>query len=161
MKKLFILTIAATVLTSCASFMQSASVPTKFLSTATHTRIDVAKPIVAVMADLDVSPEKITYLYVPSKSVKNGGFDNIINCAIQEALLENGNADVLVALEHQIKYNSSGECESITVTGYPAKYINFRSPGDEYLREMSKVPAKPEAETAKPGLGLGLGFKLK
>ena len=44
----------------------------------------------------------------------------------------------MVGLEKQIKYNSKGEVESITVSGYPATYVNFRSPGDDYLLEISK-----------------------
>ncbi len=161
MKKLFILAIAATLLTSCGSFTQTTVSNTKFTSTSTHTRVGVAKPITAVIADLDVSPKKITFLYIPSRAVRNGGFDNIVNCAVQEALRENGDADVLVALEQQVKYNTNGECESITVTGYPAKYKNFRSPGDDYILEMSKAPAAGEAQAKPAAGGLGFGLKLK
>lgn len=161
MKKLFILAFVAIALTSCGSFTQTTVSNTKFTSTSTHTRVGVAKPITAVIADLDVSPKKITFLYIPSRAVRNGGFDNIVNCAVQEALRENGDADVLVALEQQVKYNNSGECESITVTGYPAKYKNFRSPGDNYILEMSKAPAAAGAEAKPAAGGLGFGLKLK
>ena len=65
--------------------------------------------------------------FIPSKTVVIGGEENIINTAVREALLANGNADVLVGLEKQLKYNDKGEIESITVSGYPAKYVNFRS----------------------------------
>ena len=158
MKKLFVLALVVATFTSCGSLMQATTSESKFTCTATHTRVDVAKPITAVLADLEVSPRKISFLYVPSRAVRNGGFDNIVNYAVQEALRENGNADVLVALEQQVKYNTSGECESITVTGYPAKYKNFRSPGDDYLLQMPKAPA---ADDAKPAAGFGLGLKLK
>ena len=162
MKKLFIFAIVATVLTSCGSFTQTTASDTKFISTSTHTRVGIAKPITAVIADLEVSPNKITFLYVPTKAVRNGGFENIVNCAVQEALRENGGADVLVALEQQVKYNNSGECESITVTGYPAKYKNFRSPGDNYILEMSKSPAQSSEAQPKPTAAcLGFGLKLK
>jgi hypothetical protein len=93
--------------------------------------------------------------------VRKGGFDNIVNCAVQEALRENGGADVLVALEQQVKYGDDGECESITITGYPAKYKNFRSPGTEYILELSKAPEAADTQ-AKPAVGgFGLGLKLK
>lgn len=165
MKKLFIFAIVATVLTSCGTMQQTPAYNTKFTSTSTYTRVGVAKPITAVIADLEVSPQKITYVYVPSRAVRKGGFDNIVNCAVQEALFENGEADVMVALEQQVKYDGDGECESITITGYPAKYKNFRSPGDAHIIELSKGTAaegKPaEAASVKPTGGLGFGFKLK
>ena len=148
MKKFFVLAIVAAVLTSCGSFTQTTSSNTKFTSTSTHTRVGVAKPITAVIADLEVSPKKITFLYIPTKAVRNGGFDNIVNCAVQEALRENGNADVLVALEQQVKYNSYGECESITVTGYPAKYKNFRSLDDSIWAPTKLYPDEIREKTS-------------
>ena len=120
---------------------------TKLTNTATHKKVNVLQPVVALLADLDVSPTKISFFYIPSKTIVNGGADNIIDSAVREALLANGNADVLVGLEKQIKYNTDGQIESITVTGYPAKYVNFRSPGDDYLREMSKANANKEENT--------------
>jgi hypothetical protein len=83
---------------------------------------------------------------MPSKTVSNGGFDNVVNTAVREALLANGDADVLVGLETQVKYDNKGQVESITVSGYPAKYVNFRNPGDEYLKSM------PAASDDKKGV---------
>ena len=40
---------------------------------------------------------------------------------------------------------------SVVVTGYPAKYVNFRSPGDDYIREISK---------SQPSSGSGAGSLL-
>ena len=116
MKKIiFSLLVIAMSATSC-------SVPAKLINSATHKKLSVAQPVVAVFADLQVSPEKITYFMMPSKTVVMGGYDNVINTAVREALLANGNADVLVALETQVKYDKEGQIESVTVTGYPAKY---------------------------------------
>ena len=114
----------------------SCSAPTKLINSATHKKATVAPIVAAVFADLDVSPTKITYFMIPSNTVANGGYDNVVNTAVREALLANGNSDVLIALETQVKYDSEGKIESVTVTGYPAKYVNFRNPGDEYLSEM-------------------------
>ena len=139
MKKLSIILSVA-----IAATFVSCSLPTKLMNTSTHNEVKVAQPVTALFADLDVSPTKISFFFIPSKTVINGGEDNVINTAVREALLANGNADVLVGLEKQLKYNDKGEVESITVTGYPAKYVNFRSPGDDYLREISKV--KPVAD---------------
>ena len=131
MKKLFILSVLASALfVGCSSMA-------KLTNTATHNKVSVLDPVVAVFADLDVSTTKISFFYIPSKTVVKGGFDNVIDSAVREALLANGNADVLVGLEKQIKYTAEGQIESITGNGYPAKYVNFRSPGDDYLREVS------------------------
>ena len=64
------------------------------------------------------------------------GEKNVIKTAVRETLLANGNADVLVGLNTQIKYDTKGQLESITVTGYPAKYVNFRSPSDEEILKL-------------------------
>jgi hypothetical protein len=142
MKKfLFLLVVAPTMLVGCSMQAVAPKAPTKLTNTATYTPIKVAEPVVAVFADLDVSPNKISFFYMPSGTVVNAGPQNVIDSAIREALIANGNADVLVGLEKQIKYAGDGTIESVTVTGYPAKYVNFRSPGDDYLRQKSLAGA--------------------
>ena len=130
MKKIAIFAIIMMAVSAC-------SVPTKLINSATHKKVAVSTPIAAVFADLDVSEKKITYYMMPSKSIAHGGYDNVVNSAVREALLANGDADVLVALETQVKYDSDGTIESITVSGYPAKYTNFRNVGDDYLKTMT------------------------
>ncbi len=149
MKKLFVLAVSVAMFMGCTP-------QAKLITSSTHTKIGAAEPVAAVFADLDVAPAKISHLYIPTKTVRQGGYDNIVNSAVSEALASNGGADVLVALETQVKYNTKGEVESIAVSGYPAKYVNFRSPGDEYLREASKAQA---ASSSAPSF-LG-GLKLK
>ena len=118
MKKLFILVIAVIAFVSCRTVK----------NTSTYRAFSVNTPYaVPVVADLDISAAKITYAYVPPKTVRNGGDNNVLNTAVREALLANGNADVLVGLETQIKYNSSKKILSVVITGYPAKYKNFRN----------------------------------
>ena len=153
MKKSFFLMAIATVMlmASCSLGGPKSMVKT----TATHTRISAATPVVAVFADLDVSPNKISYFYIPSTTVAKGGFDNVVNAAVREALSNNDNADVLVGLESQVKYNDKGVIESITVTGYPAKYINFRNAGDDYLREMGANATNSNSSSSLGGLKLG------
>lgn len=147
MKKfLFLLVVAPTMLVGCSMQTVAPKAPSKLTNTATYTPIKVAEPVVAVFADLDVSPNKISFLYMPSGTVVNAGPQNVIDSAIREALIANGNADVLVGLEKQIKYAGDGTIESVTVTGYPAKYVNFRSPGDDYLREKSLSGGAPSAK---------------
>lgn len=146
MKKIFFLAVAMMAFSAC-------STPTKLINSATHKKVVVSAPITAVFADLQVSEKKITYFMMPSKTITNGGYDNVVNAAVREALLANGDADVLVGLETQVKYDSKGMVESITVSGYPAKYTNFRNAGDEYLKTMT-----PPSEN-KGSLPLGK-FKL-
>ena len=116
----------------------SCSSSARLYNTATYVGASVSMPVTAVLADLDVSPTKITFFYIPSGTVVNCGSENVVNSAVREALMANDNADVLVALEKQIKYSAEGMIESITITGYPAKYVNFRSPSDEFLMELNK-----------------------
>lgn len=130
MKKLCFLALAAVLFASCSVTTPKA----KIISSATHKKVSPSQLVVTpVAADLKVESKKITFFYIPSQLVANGGKDNVINTAIQEALISNGNADVLVGVETQIKYRVSGEVESITVSGYPAKYINFRQATEEDL----------------------------
>jgi hypothetical protein len=149
MKKIsFILAVALTATLSSCSFMSTTA---KLTSTAT-----IVQPITAVFADLKVSSKKIVYVYTPNQSVIAGGTNNAINTAVREALLANGNADVLVGIEKLIKYDEDGEIASITITGYPAKYVNFRSPSDEYLCEISK-----QESAGNSNQGASLFGKLK
>ena len=161
MKKIFTLLAIAAVATGC-SFTTTSPSQAKLTNTASHTKVHTVQPTVAVFADLQVSPNKISYFFLPSQTVKNGGFDNIVNTAVREALIANGNADVLVGLEQQVKYDGNGVVESITISGYPAKYVNFRSPGDDYLRELAKEQSNKggngnNGAQAAPGFGGILG----
>ena len=120
MKKIFTLFAVAAMFTGCAVTSPSQA---KLTNTATHTKVNAIQPTVAVFADLQVASNKISYFFLPSQTVQNGGFDNIVNTAVREALIANGNADVLVGLEQQVKYDANGVVESITVSGYPAKFV--------------------------------------
>lgn len=158
MKKIFTLLAVAALFAGCSTTSPSMA---KLTNTASHTKISTVQPTVAVFADLEVSTTKITYFFLPSQTVQNGGFDNIVNTAVREALIANGNADVLVGLEQQVKYDGNGAVESITISGYPAKYVNFRSPGDDYLREVAKASqnggkAQQPAQTTPSASPLGI-----
>ena len=154
MKKLsFLLAIAA------AAILTSCSTPARLTNTAAYVENEATKPIAAVYADIEVSLNKIKYTYIPKETVKNGGADNIINTAVREALIANDNADLMICLEKQIKYNDLGEIESVTITGYPAHYKNFRSPSDEHLLEILKHSSKAKEKEEKTGVISN--FKLK
>lgn len=139
MKKLLVISVLALV----SSSFVSCSLPVRLMNSASYAEGEAYQPVSAVFADLVVSPTKIKFSYIPKSAVLNGGKDNVVNTAVREALLANGNADVLVGLEKQISYDSKGKVQSVTVTGYPAKYQNFRSPSNEQLTELLKKDLKP------------------
>lgn len=103
----------------------------KLLNTATYMGVNIQKPVTPpLIADLKVSEVKIRYNEFPSENLLKTDFSNILNTAVKNALEVNGNADVLIGLEYQVKTNDDGEIETITITGYPAKYTNFRHPDE-------------------------------
>ena len=84
----------------------------------------------ATVADLRVTDHRVTYTMSPSKAIQRGGLSNVKQAAIQEALTLNGNADVMVEPEFVIEQERSlfgSRINSITVTGRPAYYENFRT----------------------------------
>jgi len=124
MKKLVVLILAVSAFTSCITVRNSA----------THKSVDI-QPIGALIADLQVAPERVSYTMKPHRRVRRGGFENVKSTAIREALQSNGGGDVLVGLEIQTKQSRFlwwRKIKSITVSGYPAKYTNFMTPDKDY-----------------------------
>ena len=129
MKKYLFILLAAMVLTSCTTTTKTArteSVPYSMYN--------------ATVADLDVAPQRIKHTIVPTKEIRKAGLGNCKEACIQEALEKNGNADLLV--EPQFVYSMKRtlfgkKVTSVTVTGRPAKYKNFRSlPDDVWTNEV-------------------------
>jgi len=93
----------------------------------------------ATVADLKVTDHRITYTMKPSKEIQRAGLSNVKQAAIQEALTQNGNADVMVEPEFVIsmknKFIFGKEVSSITVTGRPAYFQNFRTLHDSVWSE--------------------------
>ena len=84
----------------------------------------------ATVADLRVTDNRVTYTMSPSKAIQRAGLNNVKQAAIQEALTKNGNADVMVEPEFVIEKERTlfgSHISSITVTGRPAYYQNFRT----------------------------------
>lgn len=120
MKKLFVLaTVAIFALSSCTTTTKTArteSVPYAMYN--------------ASVADLEVSNQRISHTINPSKEIRKAGLGNCKEACIQEALEKHGNADLLVEPQfvYSMKRNLFGrKVTSVTVTGRPAKYKNFRS----------------------------------
>ena len=128
MKKFFLLVCVVFAVSSCQTIR----------STATHKTVDI-QPVGALIADLEVSPKRISYTMTPHRRVQRGGFENIKSTAIREALQNNGGGDVLVGLEVQtksVRFLCWRTITSITVSGYPAKYTNFTNPDKSYWTPM-------------------------
>lgn len=151
MKKLFISVIAVVLTaTSCTTSYKSA------------TTCSVKAPVVSsVTADLEVSDKKIVYSYVPSGSVRRGGFQNCLNTAVREALSANGNGDVLVETQSAVVERKGlfggRKIKSVTVTGYPAVYKNFKSVDAQTLKDAIKhngIPTAAEAPQVRSGFKL-------
>lgn len=120
MKKLFIFGIVlATALASCTTVTKTAS--TIDINSSLNSKSE---------ADLVISSQKVSYVHRTSSKERRGGRNNVINSAVKATLQANGGADVLVAPEYEIVKKSGlfgSKIKSVTVTGYPASYKNFKN----------------------------------
>lgn len=118
MKKqvLFAAAAAVLMLSSCSTISHTAS--TETVDTELYNRSN---------ADLVVSSQKITYTYTPDADHRRAGKAAVKRAAVAKALEANGNADVLVAPEFEIKETRglfSTKVKYVTVKGWPATYKN-------------------------------------
>lgn len=128
MKKFFSAIAVVLMMSSCSTVYKTAS---------TEVVTDNIKSV--VVADLDVSPQKITYTYIPDRKVKKGGWRNCLNAAISEALKQNGDADILLETQSAIITHEGlfgRSIRSITVSGYPARYKNFQSLDKDAVKDI-------------------------
>ena len=122
MKKVLFFACVVFALTSCVTTVKtakSADAKSQLLS--------------ATVADLEVSPVRVSYTMAPTKSLQRAGLSNVKQAAIQECLIKNGNADVLVDVEYVIEQQKllfGKRINSITVSGHPAKYKGYHSLND-------------------------------
>lgn len=88
----------------------------------------------ATVADLKVSDKRVDYTMSPvPKDILRGGENNVKKAAEYEALKRNGEGDILVEPEYIVSKKRTlfgSKISSITVTGRPATYMNFRSLND-------------------------------
>lgn len=124
MKKFFLIAAVAVSLASCTTTTQTAR--TETMPYAMYN---------ASVADLEVAPERVVYSMTPSKAVNRAGIPNCKRAAIQECLTKNGNADLLIEPMFTVSTKKSLfggiKVKSVTVSGRPAKYKNFRSLPDK------------------------------
>ena len=121
-------------MSSCSTFRKS-GIPVTSVST----------PLIetATAADLNIQPTKIAYTYYPKKTeARHLSNNDLLRNAIYKALQINGNYDALVELNYQMKTKATlfgTRVTEITVTGYPAKFENFRKPTPEDRENMEAI----------------------
>lgn len=128
MKKLFFGLFVMLCIASCSTVNKTST-----------TRSITAPVIAATIADLDVAQQKISYTYYPTSAVKRGGLANVKAAAVAEALAKNGNGDVLVESQCEVVTYTGffrRTIKSVTVTGYPATYKNFKAVSAPTLEKM-------------------------
>ncbi len=130
MKKLFVIGALAVLMSSCST--HKAMVNT--------TRVN--HPVIesTTMATVDVDQKRITYNYVPTlQDTKALSEAQLIQNAMYMALQANGNADVLVKVNSFVTYKKGlfgKRIKSISISGYPARYVDFREPSDDDLKRV-------------------------
>ena len=145
--------VAATLLlsiTSCKTLTQTAT--DKDINGAVFT---------ATTAELDVSDQKVTYTLRPSARVRRGGMQNCINVAIQEAL-KPSKGDVLIETQQAIVTRSGflrRKIKSVTVSGYPAKYKEFKPMDSKVIEEAYKNGAISDKNLVKTKVSFFNRFK--
>lgn len=85
-------------------------------------------------ADLDVASKKITFTYTPDGSHRRAGKKAVLRAAIAKALEANGDGDVLVAPQFEVKETRglfSTKIKYVTVKGYPATYKDVHATTSE------------------------------
>lgn len=119
MKKVILLVAATAALCSCASVHKSV------VKDASLLNLSPSANVTTTLADLNVSETKVTgdwtapagSTYVTEKVAKDGAVANA---------LAKSDSDVLVAPIFTVEY-SDAIISKVSVTGYPAKYGNFRA----------------------------------
>ncbi len=127
MKKILLLGVVAFVLSSCTVHRASVVATTQPVSTRTTTTV----------ASLNISQKRISHTYKPTRSdAKKLNSNQLIQNAIYEALSNNGNADVLVNVNSYVTSKSGRGVTAITVSGYPAYYVDFRQPTETDYKNL-------------------------
>ena len=120
MKRILLMASVALLVASCTTMKNS-----------TATTLDVESSLTSkTTADMIVSEQRISYNYTPSKKERKAGMKTVLSNAVSSALKDNGDADVLVHMQYNAiikkKLWFSKKIRQVTVTGYPAKYKNFK-----------------------------------
>lgn len=154
MKNLFFIAAVAVLISSCTvqrAAVISSSVPAPMKTTTTVTSLDVSK-------------NRISYTYVPRKAdAKRLSETQLINNATYMALKENGNGDVLVKMNYYIttKRGMGKRVKSIDISGYPAKFVDFRQPTEADYKNLETFSQETPEVLGKKKFSLGRIFGKK
>ncbi len=145
MKKLFFAVLAAVAMTSCSTPISSLSYQEAMGRNIEPTQNAVIIPMVA---DLElISNTKIEYVETIEGPITDHMIDNIdtYKCTALLNAQKKYNADTMVAALINIDTNEAGHLV-ITVTGFPAHYVKFRSmtKDDQWIVDINnnQVPSK-------------------
>lgn len=117
----------------------------------------------ATVVDIVPATEhRVTYTLEPSEALRRGGVNNVKQAAESEALAKYGNADVLLEPQYVITKQQGllrSKVTSVTVSGRPAYYTNFRALHDSVwcnpaFRGVYQPTALPIAAHKSPLAGL-------
>lgn len=111
---------SALLLSSCHTLTQTARTAEVGSSLQNATVVDI----------VPATDHRITHTLKPSQALQRGGMNNIKQAVEAEALVKYGNADVLLEPQYVIEKQQGllrSKVTSITVSGRPAYYTNFRA----------------------------------
>ena len=151
MKKAFAyIAVAVLALSSCQSTVKTART------------VDAVSNIRSItVADLKVADKRVTStIDNVSSDLRRGGEKNVKQAVEQKALAENGGADVLVDPQFVVKKKRGlfgSKIKSITVSGRPAWYQNFRSLDDSIWNNPAYRQVVPVNPKGAAGNGFGRG----
>lgn len=121
MKRITILLFSsALLLSSCHTLTKTARTAEVGSSLLNATVVDI----------VPATEHRITYTLEPNEALQRGGENNVKQAAEAEALAKYGNADVLLEPQYVITKQQGllrSKVTSITVSGRPAYYTNFRT----------------------------------
>ena len=133
MKKLVILAVVALLLASCSLHRANIGMTPVYSPTVETT----------TMASLDVSGKKITHVYYPERQdAKSLSQEQLVKNAVYDALRANGGGDELVGLNYYITVRRGlfiKKVKSVSVSGYPATYTDFREPTQEDIESVETL----------------------
>lgn len=96
---------------------------------------NVKAPILsATVASLKVEAKPITFSYEPNKTERKAlSVDQLIENAQYLALQKHGSGDIMVQVSYNLdmKKGLIKKIKKVTITGYPATYVDFRVPTQE------------------------------
>lgn len=155
-KYLVLITFAAFLLSSCYTTMKTAR--TAEIGSSLQN---------ATVADLEVTGERFSYTMTPSKEIQRGGLSNVKRAAEAGALetykqKTGKSADVLVEPQYVISKKRTflgSKITSISVSGRPAHYTNFRSLNDSVWTNPVFRGVKVKSTTPSNGLFSRFGSK--